>query len=190
MKPNPDIAIITDIFSKEEIEVLYEIIKANEPVIEADLGRVRFFLLLSTVKPEIFEKFRNIIKEITDEPLEINSFTYVEYNALYGAPKLPPHLDEDENDLLISIQIESNTDWAIGLGLKVYQLKDNVGLVFNPNKKIHWRTKKYFKDGDYVRMLFVRFINPSKPSDVSHTFNYKDDRFFKNVVAIRKLSTD
>jgi hypothetical protein len=185
MKPNPDIAIITDIFSKEEIDVLYEIIQANEPVIDVGLGRIRYCLLTKTVKPEIFEKFKNIIKEVSDLPLEISSFTYVEYSALHGDPKLPPHLDRDTNDLLINIQMESNTDWAIGLGLDVYPSKDNAGLIFNPNKEIHWRTHKEFKDGEYVRMLFVRFVNPSSPSDYSYLPKDPDDSVFNNIVAFR-----
>jgi hypothetical protein len=185
MKPNPDINILTDIFSKEEIESLYETVKANDPVIDGDLGRVRVCLLLDTVKEEILEKFRNIIKEFTDEPLKISSFTYAEYNSLYGVPKLPPHLDGDTNDLLINIQMESNTDWAIGLGLEVYPTNDNVGLVFNPNKEIHWRTKKEFKDGEYVKMLFVRFINPDSPSDYSQQLQKPNYEKFSNVEEFR-----
>jgi hypothetical protein len=185
MKPDPDITILTDIFSKEEIESLYETVKANDPIIDKDLGRVRVCLLLDTVKEEIHEKFRNVIKEVTDKPLDISSFTYAEYNALYGAPKLPPHLDGDTNDLLINIQIESNTDWAIGLGLQVYPTKDNVGLVFNPNKEIHWRTHKEFKDGEYVKMLFVRFISPDSPSDYSQKLQNPNYEKFSNVEEFR-----
>jgi hypothetical protein len=185
MKSDPNITILTDIFSKEEIESLYETMQANHPVIDGELGRVRVCLLLYTVKQEILEKFRNLIKGVTDLPLKISSFTYAEYNALYGAPKLPPHLDGDTNDLIINIQIESNTDWAIGLGLQVYPTKDNVGLVFNPNKDIHWRTHKEFKDGEYVKMLFVRFINPDSPLGYSHLLQSPDDDIFNSVVAFR-----
>ena len=185
MKSDPDITIVNDIFSEEEIEVLYETIQANKTNIHKGLGRIHYNLLVNTVKEKTFEKFRNVIKGVTDLPLEISSVTYVEYNNLYGAPKLPPHLDRDKNDLILNIQMESNTDWAIGLGLEVYYIKDNSALIFNPNKDIHWRTHKEFKDGEYVRMLFVRFVNPESPSDYSHLPEHPDDDTFRNVVAFR-----
>jgi hypothetical protein len=118
-------------------------------------------------------------------PLEINSLTYVEYNSLCGNPNLPPHLDSDVNDLILNIQIESNTDWALGLDLKTYTIEDNSALMFNPNKQIHWRAHKEFKDGEYVRMLFVRFFNPKSPSDYSHLDVLQDHEMFKEAIEFR-----
>ena len=104
---------------------------------------------------------------------------------MYGKPNLPPHLDADTNDLILNIQIESNTDWAIGLNLKAYDIKDNSALVFNPNKEIHWRAHKEFKDGEYVRMLFIRLFNPDSPSDYSHLDLLQDDEMFTDAIAFR-----
>ena len=180
-----EISIVTDIFSEEEIEVLYETVEANIPEIHDELGRVQYTLLVSTVKQKTFDKLMSVVKQVTDLPFQIRSATYVEYNSLYGTPNLPPHLDRDTNDLILNIQIESNTDWALGLNLKTYEIKDNSALVFNPNKEIHWRVHKEFKDGEYVRMLFVRLFNPDSPSDYSHLPQRPDDEMFKDVVAFR-----
>jgi len=180
-----EISIVTDIFSEQEIEVLYETVEANIPEIHDELGRVQYNLLVSTVKQKTFDKLMSVVKEVSDLPFQIRSATYVEYNSLYGTPNLPPHLDRDTNDLILNIQIESNTDWALGLNLKTYEIKDNSALVFNPNKEIHWRVHKEFKDGEYVRMLFVRLFNPDSPSDYSHLPQRPDDDMFKDVVAFR-----
>ena len=180
-----DISIVTDIFSKEEIESLYETIKANEPEIHGELGRIQYNLLINTIRSKTVDKINDVVKEVTDLPLQIRSATYVEYNSLYGKPNLPPHLDADTNDLILNIQIESNTDWAIGLNLKAYDIKDNSALVFNPNKEIHWRAHKEFKDGEYVRMLFIRLFDPDNPSDYSHLDLLQDDEMFTDAIAFR-----
>lgn len=180
-----DISIATNIFSEEEIESLYETIKDNEPEIHGELGRIQYNLLLNTIRSKTVDKLNNVVKEVTDLPLQIRSATYVEYNSLYGKPNLPPHLDADTNDLILNIQIESNTDWAIGLNLKAYDIKDNSALVFNPNKEIHWRAHKEFKDGEYVRMLFIRLFNPDSPSDYSHLDLLQDDEMFTDAIAFR-----
>ena len=180
-----DISIATNIFSEEEIESLYETIKDNEPEIHGELGRIQYNLLLNTIRSKTVDKLNDVVKEVTDLPLQIRSATYVEYNSLYGKPNLPPHLDADTNDLILNIQIESNTDWAIGLNLKAYDIKDNSALVFNPNKEIHWRAHKEFKDGEYVRMLFIRLFNPDSPSDYSHLDLLQDDEMFTDAIAFR-----
>ena len=180
-----DISIATNIFSEEEIESLYETIKDNEPEIHGELGRIQYNLLLNTIRSKTVDKLNDVVKEVTDLPLQIRSATYVEYNSLYGKPNLPPHLDADTNDLILNIQIESNTDWAIGLNLKAYDIKDNSALVFNPNKEIHWRAHKEFKDGEYVRMLFIRLFNPDNPSDYSHLDLLQDDEMFTDAIAFR-----
>lgn len=180
-----DISIATNIFSEEEIESLYETIKDNEPEIHGELGRIQYNLLLNTIRSKTVDKLSDVVKEVTDLPLQIRSATYVEYNSLYGKPNLPPHLDADTNDLILNIQIESNTDWAIGLNLKAYDIKDNSALVFNPNKEIHWRAHKEFKDGEYVRMLFIRLFNPDSPSDYSHLDLLQDDEMFTDAIAFR-----
>lgn len=180
-----DISIVTDIFSKEEIEILYENIKANKSESTDEYGRVRYALMSNSVSQKIFDKLHNVIKKVTDLPLQISNVTYVEYNLLYGKPNLPAHVDGDSTELILNIQLESNTDWALGLNFETYILKDNSALVFNPNKNIHWRVHKEFKDGEYVRMLFVRFSNSEKPSDYSYLPDHPDNEMFKEVREFR-----
>jgi hypothetical protein len=185
LKKSIDISVATNIFSEKEIDGLYEIINAREPEINTELGRIQFDLELDSINTKTVAKLNDVIKEVTDLPLAIHSVTYVEYNSLYGKPNLPPHVDGDTNDLILNIQLESNTDWDIGLNLQTYQIEDNSALIFNPNKEIHWRVYKDFKDGEYVRMLFIRLFNPDSPSDYSYLPHRQDDEMFKHVRAFR-----
>jgi hypothetical protein len=73
----------------------------------------------------------------------------------------------------------------LGLNLQTYEIEDNSALVFNPNKEIHWRVYKEFKDKEYVRMIFVRFYNPDNRSDYSHLPNHPENDMFKEVSAFR-----
>jgi|LakMenEpi03Aug12_release.lakeMendotaPanAssembly.Ray.scaffolds.fasta_scaffold60907_10 hypothetical protein len=180
-----EISLATNVFSEKEIDGLYEIINSRWPETNKELGRIEFSLPLDIIKTKTVEKLQNVVKQVTDVPLEIRSVTYVEYNSLYGNPNLPPHLDADVNDLILNIQIESNTDWALGLDLKAYKIEDNSALIFNPNKQIHWRAHKEFKDGEYVRMLFIRLFNPESPSDYSHLDVLQDDEMFKEAREFR-----
>ena len=109
----------------------------------------------------------------------------VEYNSIYGKPNLRTHVDGDTNDLIINIQLDSNTVWDMGLNQKTYTLSDNSALVFNANKEIHWRVHKEFKEGEYVKMLFVRFCNPENMSDYSYLPHHPDDEMFKEAREFR-----
>jgi hypothetical protein len=179
------ISVVNNIFLQEEIDSIYERIKTKEPVLDTELGRVVFYNALEVLDYDAISRLSNIVKNITDLPLTIFDAAYVEYNSLYGKPNLPPHFDGDSSDLIITIQVESNVDWALGLNLETYHLKDNSALIFNQNKEIHWRVHKEFNDGDYVRMFFVRLCNPENMSDYSHLRLNQNDDVFKDVVKFR-----
>lgn len=176
---------INNIFSQDEIDFLYETIKTKETFSNAELGRLQVNEIGVGLSGQTVKRLIDIAKDATGLPLEMSNASYVEYSNLYGKPNLYPHFDRDKSDLIINIQLESNTSWAIGINLQTYEIEDNSALVFNPNKDIHWRTHKEFKDGEYVRMLFVRFCNPENMSDYSHLPEYAIDDFHKQVVAFR-----
>lgn len=103
---------------------------------------------------------------LSDVPLElVLSPSGAEYSNKYGKPDLGPHYDGDWTDIVVDFQLESNTEWPIGVELQTYTLADNSAIAFNPNKGVHWRTHKTFNDGEFVRMIFFRFINPLAPAN-------------------------
>jgi hypothetical protein len=175
---------IDNIFSKNELAQINKIIKDSPAEIHEQLGRKQvLYSRILTFELEV--KLTEIAKQFSNKPLNFNNAAAVEYSPLYGKPNLPPHLDGDANDLIITIQLASNTVWDIGLNLQTYTLNDNSALVFNPNEEIHWRTHKQFKEGEYVRMLFVRFCNEKNLSDYSHLRLIQDDPMFKDAIDFR-----
>jgi hypothetical protein len=157
---------VSNIFSQEQIKILNAGLLYCSTEIQEKLGRVAYNGLNGYLAGLSNTKIgATLYENIEDVSLSIGPIDCVEYSSLYGKPNLPPHLDADETDLIAVIQLESNTDWDIGLNCQVYKIKDNSALIFNPNKEVHWRVHKEFKDGDYVRMLFVRFRNEKTVSD-------------------------
>ena len=159
---------VDNIFSEEEIDHIKDIISRVEHTVHKDLGRVDGLDLGKHLWPKTLDKLNAIAKDVSGLPLKMTHAMTVEYSNLYGKPNLPPHFDGDTNDLIINIQLQANTVWDMGLNQNVYTLDDNSALVFNANKEIHWRVHKEFKDGEYVRMVFVRFYNPENITDYSY----------------------
>jgi hypothetical protein len=179
------IARVDNIFSQEEIDYIENIISGSEHTIYESLGRTDVVGIEEHMPSEIIDRLTDIARSVSGLPLKINHAMAVEYNSLYGKPNLKPHLDGDINDLIINMQLESNTVWDIGLNLQRYTLNDNSALVFNANKEIHWRVHKEFEEGEYVRMLFIRFYNPGNISDYSHLRYSQDHEIFKDAREFR-----
>lgn len=176
---------IDNIFEQKEIDHINRIIAKSPKNVHNNLGRFEVPDILQELSPIVIDKLNAIAKSVSDLPLKIDHAMCVEYNLLYGKPSLWPHLDGDTNDLIINIQLESNTVWDMGLNLDIHTLSDNSGLVFNANKETHWRVQKEFKDGEYVRMMFVRFYNLENRSDYSYLPRDPRDKMFDEVVDFR-----
>jgi len=173
---------INNLFSQEELDYIDSLVLDN-PTNDINLGRLQGGL--PGLSLDISNRLTDIARSISGLPLHMSHTMVVEYSNLYGKPNLPPHFDGDTNDLIINIQLKSNTVWDMGLNTEVYSLNDNSALVFNANKEVHWRTHKDFKDGEYVRMMFVRFHNPENKSDYSYQRLSQDHPIFKDAVTLR-----
>jgi hypothetical protein len=159
--------------------------KNNGTGVCEELGRLQISDIQRDVPESIKKQISDWAKSFTDASISLKHIMYVEYNCKYGEPNLPPHFDRDDGDLIINYQLDSNTSWEIGVGLKKYNLKDNSAIAFNGNTNIHWRTHKYFKDEEYVKMIFFRFHNPLNPSNYNHTPENQNDEAFQEVIKIR-----
>lgn len=188
---------LSNIFTPEEIEILnskldysliprvdnsnYASYKNNSQGIgvHEELGRLQFGGL-EDLPESIIDKINNIAKDSSDIKLSLSHAMAVEYGCAYGLPNLPVHYDHDNNDLIINFQLSSNTRWDIGIDLEVYELEDNSAVVFNANEYTHWRPHKTFKDGEFIKMIFFRFMfseNPSNYADLN--YNIGDEVFAK-----------
>jgi hypothetical protein len=181
-----NIDYIEDLFSAEELEILNNCIKESELVSDDnELGRLK--ITLNTVPPEIEKKLEKIASNILKKEMKTSHILYVEYSNKFGQPNLPPHFDADKNSLVFDYQLEANTNWDLGVGTKNYPLKDNSALLFNANENIHWRPIKEFKDGEYVRMICIRFRDSESPSDYSNLNYWQNDEIFKDARTYRSM---
>jgi hypothetical protein len=175
---------VKDVFSKEYIKTLFDLIDKSEISDDERLGRS--ISILPTLI-NFNEGLKEIVNELNVKDLSVSSVTYVEYNNKYGTPNLPPHFDGDFNELIVNYQLSSNTSWDVGVGKEVYKTEDNSALIFNPNKNIHWRPIKNFNDGEFIKMLFFRLCNKeeSKRNDYSEFRFSMDHPVYKEVNDIR-----
>jgi len=185
---------ISNIFTPEQIEYLHKIIDSTEIPLDEngeyisyisegigickELGRLQLGGIGHKLTDDIVYRLREIVTEITDIKLNMSHAVCVVYSRKYGKPNLPPHRDGDTNDLIINFQLEANTSWDLGLNFKTYSLEDNSALIFNGNTEIHWRVHKDFQDGEFVKMIFIRFHKLEGISDYSHLNISQSDHIF------------
>lgn len=176
-----------NVFSEEELEHIKTIVhNASQQNVytQPELGRLNLDNI-ELPDPYIYKiaKLVNgvcpMVLALTDQPMAVI------YSKEYGQPNLPPHFDGDTHDLVVDFQLDSNTDWHLGLDSELYTMKDNRALAFNANKFIHWRPHKEFEDGEYVIMLFFRLHSPIKRNDYSHLNFSQDDPIFNKVKKFR-----
>jgi hypothetical protein len=167
------ISYIENLFSETELANINQMIDDSKMNVDDErLGRT---LILELNFPEnIRQKITKICGDILGTEVFFTHGAYAEYSNVYGNPNLPPHFDGDNNILFVDYQLESNTSWDLGIDVKSYPLQDNSALIFDTNKHVHWRPRKNFKDGEYVKMLFFRVCDLKNPVDNSH-LNYSQD---------------
>lgn len=159
----PTPIFLPNLFTPEELAAInhaLDTLPDRDVYAYRELGRVH--LENGMLPPEIELKLNKLIKELfPDLELEVmNPPLCVEYSNKYGVPKLRPHYDGDFTDYIIDFQLSSspNTSWPLGIDMNLYTLEDNSAVLFHPNRNVHWRPRKTFKDDEYIRVMFFRFI--------------------------------
>lgn len=180
-----DVLKINNLFNPKDFNTLVSKFKNSSNdvknfSISEDLGRSQF--PLNNIDRNIVAKLLDLANSVTDFNCGFSGAGGCEYNLKYGNPTLPTHFDGDHNDLIINYQLTSNTQWGIGVDFNLYQLEDNSALLFHPNESVHWRPKKTFKEGEFVRMIFFRFHKAGNISDYSHLSQYwPNNDIFKDI---------
>lgn len=159
--------IIYNVFSDEEIKDIYSAVEFKKDKIENQtfLGRIRLDYEIDDfhlLPKNILKKANNLIQEFSDKDkrnYEFRYFMFVEYNNKYGMPNLGPHKDATPFTGSFLCQIESNTSWDLYVDGDPYTLIDNSALLLNVRDQDHWRMHKEFKDGEYIKMLFLHYID-------------------------------
>jgi len=192
--------IRTDIFSKEHIEKIYDAIdkefSTREQIdwYDSKTGHAypsdkKFIAikkeLLSrldidkfTLPDEILSVAKDcaidICNQLGVEFGNIGGATYVEYNPKYsddGSPYLNPHKDHPgASDFVLDYQLDSNIEWPVAINKDIYSLSNNSALGIITTKNYHWRPKRQWNDGEYVKMIFFHIALKNKNiEDCSYT---------------------
>ena len=179
---------IDNVFTQEELDLINNALPTYKIELDEALGRIRIGDIKFCFSDYMMSRLEEIAKQATGLSLSIDHAMYVEYNEKYGRPNLPPHFDGDKCDLIINFQLSANTSWNVGLNTDIYELEDNSALIFNGNTEVHWRPHKNFKNGEYVKMIFVRFFNRENTSDYSYLskINTPTNDIFKEAYNLRE----
>lgn len=174
-----------NIFNADQINELKRNIQRSAiKEVQEDLGRLNIQNV--SVPLSVYQSLFPILKNISSSPLDsYGEALCVVYSNEYGHPNLPPHFDGDNTELIVNYQLDSNTDWQIGIDFETLKINNNSAIIFNPNDHIHWRPHKTFLDNEYVTMVFFRFYNPYKKNDLLHKSLKQDDPVFKDILNYR-----
>lgn len=159
--------IIHNVFSENEIKDINSavLLKKHDTEIQTFLGRTRLdysFEDINNLPESILNKANDLIKEFSDKDKRKYSFRYftvVEYNNEFGMPQLGPHKDTCAFTGTILCQLESNVSWDIYVEGIPYTLVDNSALLINARDQDHWRMHTEFNKGDYLKMVFLHYLD-------------------------------
>lgn len=130
-------------------------------LISEQMGRVNMYFPLYEV-PEVFDKVEKFMKNL-DPELKYFYATFARYNLVYGEPNLGPHMDSNfESITTLDVQINANTNWNMNIEGTEYHIENNSALIFKPAEVVHWRPRKTFKDGQFVEIVLIDYINLDK----------------------------
>ena len=146
---------IENIFSQIEIDYLKDIIKEKENLklydIRPETGRIA--ISLPYLKPEIIDKVEKIIKNNYGKDYKVKDIGFHRYKLEYGHPKLKPHVDDGNCEIVFDYQIEANKKWDVVVNGNPIGLNDNDAVIFEGEKDAHWRKPIRFNSNEYVSLI-------------------------------------
>lgn len=181
---------INNVFTRKELDGIKSAIdNSGTALVQPELGRININGFNFDL--DITEKVVALIgRSFGFDIMQSASPMCVEYSSRHGLPNLPPHFDGDDNDLIFNFQLESNTSWDIGVGGDTHPMEDNSAIVFNANTSPHWRPHKVFQEGEYVKMIFIRFKDLDKYTDYSHMNLSSDNPLFDKANLARGVAAE
>jgi hypothetical protein len=175
MKSDLKNQIVKSIFTKEEMELIYDHLEhsTDEHIFfHPELGYKAFYW---GMPQSIQDKILSIAQQYSDVPLKLTEVSAARYsNAYLVPPKLYPHIDSFTSPrFTFDIQLKSTKKWAITVEGKEFLLRDNEALIFSGTNQLHWRPKTEFRNDDIVDMLFCHFSEDSD-NPASNTKEFTD----------------
>lgn len=160
MNINQEHFIYDNVFTQEEIDSIYNIIKTNQ-VVGTEIVSIYCQKAYHFQLPDqIINKVTEIANKLVSKKLKLTEISFASYSKEYGElPLLSPHFDNmfTEPRLTLDVQLKSNFSWPIVVRGNEFTLKDNQALTFSGTHQIHWRTFREFRDDEFIDMLFCHF---------------------------------
>jgi hypothetical protein len=143
-----------------------DIYKGNlDIIVDNKMGRAQMAIPQSCFSDSLVLFLTELGKKYNPN-VEFTSMTFCRYAKEYGDPQLSPHLDHPSKlGFILDLQIESNVSWPICFENESYVLNDGESLLMEPTRVPHWREPMLFKDGEYLDMLFMYFMDYTLEKD-------------------------
>jgi len=108
--------------------------------------------------PEDIEKtLDEVVKPVYPEEIKLAHYSYIDYDLRHGegryAPSLPPHIDNSEDIVTFNYMLDGNIDWELYINDVPYTLRKGQALVFSALNMPHFRPKRKWKEGEFVKIL-------------------------------------
>jgi hypothetical protein len=191
--PQIENIIIDNIFSQEQIEYIYGVIKStpeDKGTVQTRLGHRAWF---AQFDESLRLHLQKIVQDRFGSDWYLNEFQFARYSNEYGyQPKLYPHYDDAFkcHKLTLDIQIESNTVWPIVVEGKSFTLEDNQGLIFSGTDQIHWREDKVLEDGEFLDMFFCHLQKDVEVSDEWKQHMIEKEKYWNDIVGISREAVE
>lgn len=163
---NPDIEnkIINNIFSKEQITRIYNLVNECPDEKKKSFnkwGQIVYYIEAFNDRysgqEDLFETIEAVIQKEYGKSIRVGAIQFARYTLESGnEPNLAPHIDGvfEKPMLTCDIQMHATRPWPIVVNGKEFILMDNQALTFSGTHQVHWRTKIKFTKNDYVDMIF------------------------------------
>lgn len=104
------------------------------------------------------------VKRLYKEEIKLCHYSYIDYNPIHGdgkyAPSLPPHIDNTNTLVTFNYMLDGNIDWDIYVDEQPYSLKKGDALIFSAINQPHFRPKRKWKTGEFVKILTFDYSTP------------------------------
>lgn len=161
--------IVKNIFTKEEMELIYDHINSapdSAMHLHPKLGHKAF---MWGMPQSIQDKVVEVAQQYSAVPLKLTEVSAARYaNGYIDPPNLYPHIDFFETPrFTFDIQLKSTRNWPIIVEGEEFVLRDNEAIIFSGTNQLHWREKTTFKDDDIVDMLFCHLSEDSENPELN-----------------------
>lgn len=155
--------IVKNIFTKEEMEIIYDHINSTPEDSLHLHPRLGHKVFMYGMPQSVQDKVLEVAQEYSSVPLKLTEISAARYaNGYIDPPNLYPHIDFFETPrLTFDIQLKSTRNWTIYVEGKPFTLRDNEAIIFSGTNQLHWREKTIFRDDDIIDMLFCHFSEDS-----------------------------